>query len=438
MRSSDASWRVAWWLVVAVGWGLSACQQLPTSTQSGSSAEGVTALFSPAPLVTGSGASCTSTDAEGTPCDDGLTCTLGETCHAGACQPSAQATCTPGSSVSFYLSYDNGSMADIAGGPRTPQQGPVAIVPAEGLFGPGIDGSTTVEMSYGDPTGTSISLAKPGSLSYWMKTQDGHVPVGILTFDRFPRTNLFAVDHGPIGAGADVYFDAGGGVQAVETSVSGVPLSSWANDGFWHLVVINWTPTKLAVSVDGGPLMVNAVDWLKSDHAFDPGVGSQIYAGGSNLGSGYYHGSADEFIILNRPMSSAEIAWYWSQRNAGGPSVRNPAPEHFNANVTACNRWDDLDPSTTDACTKVTGITHALEPNPPIPCVGDALSDDNLWVNLAHCLSASQSSDLGPAFGAGRAVDGVISADSVAQTAVSDRPTMRFGRGRRRLRRSQR
>ena len=43
-------------------------------------------------------------------------------------------------------------------------------------------------------------------------------------------------------------------------------------------------------------------------------------------------------------------------------------------------------------------------------------------MNLAHCLPALQSSDLGPAFGAGRAVDGVISAADAAQTAFSDRP----------------
>ena len=118
MRSSSASFRAAWQVVVAAGWALSACQQLPTTTQSNLS------VTSPSPqdlLVTGSGTSCTSTDADGTPCNDGLTCALGETCHAGACQPSPQATCTTGSSVSFYLSYDNGSMADIAGGSMTPQ-----------------------------------------------------------------------------------------------------------------------------------------------------------------------------------------------------------------------------------------------------------------------------------------------------------------------------
>jgi hypothetical protein len=281
------------------------------------------------------------------------------------CQPSAPATCASGNSVTFYQSYDNGTTLDIAGGSKTPRGSP-AIIAASGLFGPGIHGDTTSEVSYEDPTGTSISLAKPGSLSYWVKTDDGHIPMGFQVFDGFSRVNFFAVDHGSIGAGVDVYFHIGNatGPQTIQTAPSWVPLSSWANDGRWHLVVINWSAPKIGVSVDGGPLALTDVDWMQGDHVFASGVGSLIYAGGTNVGPGGYRGVGDEMIVLNRPMTTAEIQWYWGQRTAGGPTVKNPAVAHFNATPAACNQWDDLNPCTADACSVASGPTHTPTTDP--------------------------------------------------------------------------
>lgn len=108
---------------------------------------------------------------DGQACNDGNVCTLGETCQAGVCKQAPTITCVAGDSVTFYQSFENGTTVEIAGGPKIPYDGPTTIVEAPGLFGKGADGSTSANISYGDATGTSINLAKPGSLSYWFKNE---------------------------------------------------------------------------------------------------------------------------------------------------------------------------------------------------------------------------------------------------------------------------
>ena len=205
--------------------------------------------------------------------------------------------------------------------------------------------------------------------SYWFKTNDGHLPVSIEIFDAYSQTNLFLVDNGAIGIGALIYYvQPGQTTQTVVAAVSGVPVAPMAGDGRWHLLVINWTPKSIGVSVDGAAPAITPVSWLVPGHVFGATNGTSVYAGGSG-----YSGVGDEVMILNRTMTASEIQWYWNQGPAaGGGANPNPAVAYFNGPAAvACNPWDDQQPCTADACTPAGGITHTAA------APGTSCSDQN-------------------------------------------------------------
>src|SRR6266540_1700891 len=309
----------------------------------------------------GNGASCPGDGklSDGTTCSDGDACTFGETCQAGACKVGPGSKCVTGNSVSFHISYDHGYTADVPSGAPTPTPS-MPFVEAQGLFGKGIDSQSDAFASYGDASGVSANLKRPGSASYWFKSNDGHLPTGFAIYDVYARANLYIVEYNQTQVGVLLaYMPPDGallwqsvGVQTVQPSM---------NNGGWHLIVVNWSPTAVGVSIDGANPDVMTVDWMAAGRRFGPDPngfgGATIFTGGSNTGSNPYSGVVDEVIVLNRPMTIAEIQWYWAQRGSGGPGAVNPAVAHFNATPTACNQWDDLNQCTTDAC-PAGGPTH--------------------------------------------------------------------------------
>jgi len=294
---------------------------------------------------------------DGTACDDQDVCTFGESCQAGLCKTGPGTTCVTGDSVTLYLSYEQGYVADISGGPTTPQTR-YPFVGRPGLFGQAIDSQSQYDVGYGDTSGVTANLTRPGSLSFWFKTEDGELPTLPAIYDSYARVNIYIIKYLQ---GIGVVVANGGRVTpAVEWTVPvGVFPQPPFSDGAWHLVVVDWTPSAMGVSVDGGPLAFTPVDWLSLSHRFGPPGPGVFWTGGSNLGTGSpVSGGMDEVILLNRPMTDAEIQWYWAQRLTAGPGVANPAVAHFNATPTACNTWDDLNPCTADACSATGGITH--------------------------------------------------------------------------------
>ena len=336
-----------------------------------------------AELCTGTSAVCP-VDAkkpDGASCSDGDRCTLGEICQAGSCQRGSADICAPGNSVTFYQSFDHGATVDIAGGAKTPNESD-PFIPAEGLFGGAVDGSTTPWLSYHDtPTSRSISLAKPGSASFWVKIYPDYIPACFIEVqDGHTATNMYICDHGsPSGIGIeDYYADPATGAQQYIAHLSMVSPTNWAGDGQWHLVVVNWSPTTFAISVDAGPPTLFDTPWLGPDHIFYADAGSAIYLGGSD--QGYAEGYAkDEMIILDRPMSTAEIQWYYAQRSTGGSMVPNPAIAYLNAAGSACTSSDDLNPCTADACDPVGGATHVKL------AAGTPCSDGNVCNGAETC-----------------------------------------------------
>jgi RHS repeat-associated protein len=346
-----------------------------------------------------------------TPCSDGNACTLGESCQAGLCKQPSRAACGAGNNVTFYTSYEQGSTADITDGSHASFT-PVTFLAAPGLFGQGMSAATSSEMLY--LTTAAASLAKPGSASFWFKTNDGHLPVSLEMFDAYTQTNLFLVDNGTVGLGALIYYvKPGQTTTTVAGGMSGVPVASMAGDGRWHLFVVNWTPTAIGVSIDGAVPVVTATDWLAPGHVFGTVNGTSIYAGGSN-----YNGSGDEVLILNRTMTAQEIQWYWSQGPAaGGGANPNPAIAYFNGSGAAsCNQWDDLQPCTTDACTAGGGVTHAaIAP-------GTSCSDQNVCNGVETCNASGQCVASAPAVDDGVActVDTCSYAGGIVHTTITD------------------
>jgi len=328
--------------------------------------------------------------ADGTACDDGNPCTRLDSCQAGTCVQSPTSVCTGGgSNVTFYQSYDHGTTLDIAGGSKTSAVSD-PLVPAPGLFGVAADWSTTPWLLYNDTTGTSADLAKPGSLSYWMKVgPQGLISGSIAIYDIYTHINLYAVDNGPtLGMGALIAFAAPDGSPRWAGAWSNVSVASWAGDDKWHLIVINWSTDYVGVSVDGAVPVRTAVDWQEPDHVYDHAVGSAIYMGGSLAGGG----ATDEFIILNRPMTAAEIQWYYNNGRNGGQAGANPAIAYFSTG-TACNPWEDLNPCTIDACDPATGgVSHAPAMN-GITCSNGNACNSGAVCSAGVCTSPAPQDD---------------------------------------------
>jgi len=257
------------------------------------------------------------------------------------CNSFVAESCGSGNSVTFYQSFENGTTVDIAGSATTPVRNATAIVEAPGLFGKGMDGSTTADIFYVDGTGRSVNFANPGSVSYWFKNEStvGGEPLSFVAIDSDAHVKLVVSGGADYLAAYIEYADANNGGTGTSATLFGYPGMSGLAVGQWHLVVVNWTFDQIGVSVDGGPPTVSAVNWLAGNHVYGPNVDELIgVAGTMSVPGQFYPGAGDEVIVMNRPMTNEEIQWYWAQRSLGGPNSVNPAVGHFNSASTACSQ----------------------------------------------------------------------------------------------------
>jgi hypothetical protein len=305
-----------------------------------------------------------------TTCSDGNFCNGIETCQNGVCteeQAGAATTCAPDTQVTFYQSFNSGTtLVEIAtGGQRTPNADnwTAPLFPAPGLFGGGIQSETEPWLSYraldyANPP--SVSFSKPGSASLWVKMNENYVPGQFF---------IAYSGYGYLSAG-----DSETGMWARLDSVRSITMPrppSWRPDGQWHLVVVNWSLSGVAMIVDG------------VSSAVSPGLpplaptvletANVVVAGGSGAGA-----VRDELLYLNRPLTSEEISWYYAQRLTASGSV-NPAVARFDDDPAGCNAADDLNPCTVDSCDLVAGFVHSNVQ------AGTSCSDQNACNGIEVC-----------------------------------------------------
>jgi len=333
-----------------------------------------------------SGACSTLARADWTLCSDGNACNGLETCQQGVCTPEplgAATTCASGTTVTFYQSFnDADTTADIGVSGSTAVGNNFALT--GGLFGSALDQSVENDIHYDtySPAANpgNITLSKPGSVSMWINP-GGDAAVYFLAYSGGRK--LFIVDYAtsPAAVGATLEdWSTAPGSRRAQTFSNG-PGGNWRSDGQWHLLVVNWGRGTLELSVDGVWSAVATDTWANVPESSWTGGVSQFLPGPYWPGAG---GSSrkDELMILNRPMTHEEVAWYYAQRSSGGAGSPNPALGRFASDSTSCNAFDDLNPCTADACDAATGtISHSNVQD------GTSCSDGNMCNGEETCQS---------------------------------------------------
>jgi hypothetical protein len=253
--------------------------------------------------------------ANGTACEDGFACSTGDTCQSGACVGGTPAAC---GAVTFYEPYESSAgVATIARGAHTISE-PGVIQQRPGPFG---YAETTKTEQLRWTKASNVTLAQPGSLSFWVRPIDWHQSRMLAIVLDWENNLRSVIENYEGGMYANLENSATNQVASVWLQGS---TTNWAKDSSWHLVVVNWDASSISLSLDGAAPTTSTVPW--SPPASIPGGGGYLYAAG--MGN-IYNGFAllDEMLVLNRKMTSAEMGWVWSTRLA--PRVPNPAVTYF-------------------------------------------------------------------------------------------------------------
>ncbi len=207
--------------------------------------------------------------------------------------------------VLFLASFDDGQFAaEMAVAEHAPLYSTDGAGIADGLFGKALTGGQVVYHG-----AANLPLATTGSLLLWVcpldwreRDREGYLwwvqawGKGRLLIG---RQGQWKKPKRP----ASVYFHANapGDKRGLGTHVSGPGgWHDWPNHT-WHLVVVNWTVGRMEISVDGGPLRGRVIGRLGDCQRFS--------VGGKQPGGARY--LLDDVMILDRPLSGAEINWVW-------------------------------------------------------------------------------------------------------------------------------
>ena len=307
-------------------------------------------------------------------CADANMCDGVETCQAGLCThetPGGATTCSGGTRVTFYQSFDNDTTVDIAASSAVARE-PDHLIKVPGLFGMAEDPATNPWLSYATLTQTiptNIVLSKPGSVSMWLRPASGFERATLFeAFDNNAALELFVTASAADGINATL--QDGAGLTVVSSN------GTWTPDDRWHLVVVNWSRYSIAVSVDAGAPVVAPTNKLVTlPLAIDPtNLGNLVSPMAGQTGY-----AKDELIVLNRPLTLADIQWYYGQRLNVNPALPNPAIARFQADATNCDLADDLNPCTVDACSATGGVTHVAA------AAGTLCDDGDPCTTADHC-----------------------------------------------------
>ena len=213
-----------------------------------------------------------------------------------------------GPAVSFYQSCNHLPMvATMSCGDGAPTVAGVVCLRA-GLYGRAL---LTGKAAVSYAARGNINLSRGGSLALWLCAYHWQDMKKHLPYIFFVQVN----DHG-----RQLLIGRMGVLQnheALEVYLAGAKKSvcivpgntlQWKNRQ-WHLLVVNWTAGSVEVSLDGGVWQQSAPPSLEHLHG-PPG----------QLTLGDVHASLkqrcllDEFMVLNRPMSMAEVRWLYRQK----------------------------------------------------------------------------------------------------------------------------
>ena len=224
--------------------------------------------------------------------------------------------------VVFLASFDDGRFAaEMAVGEHAPVSVTDDASVTDGLFGKALTGGQVVY------TGSAnLPLATTGSVLFWVcpldwreREREGYLWwIQSLGKGRLliGRQGQWRTPERP--ASVYCHANAPGEEKGVGTHISGHGgWHDWPNDT-WHLVVVNWTVGRMEISVDGGALCGRVVGRLGDCQRFS-------VAGKQPDGSRYL---LDDVMVLDRPLSAAEIVWVWKAM----PADRTRGAGHHRGN----------------------------------------------------------------------------------------------------------
>jgi len=230
------------------------------------------------------------------------------------------------SAVTFYLSFDEGLMPDLAAGDKyTPKvHGNYARTHKRPALAPGLLGRALV-LGTGSamyPAQGNAALARRGAMAFWIRPEqwkrdkDGNC-VFIYAGRHFVverQGPLPGPDGRPRRRACILCIGSGKG-QKRATSIAASDLKS----GVWHFFVVNWSWPRLELSIDAAAPMAKATAGPPPSNAFP------WFSVGSRGGS---RALMDELLIFRRPLTPAEIqSLYESLRPLPKETVLPSSPQ---------------------------------------------------------------------------------------------------------------
>lgn len=222
--------------------------------------------------------------------------------------------------IVFYASFDQGLEAEISSSEAPAPAGSCAEFVRGGgdPFVPGIFGkalkSSEHELFY--DLGKEPWISQSGGIVLWLavhqRTKDDYPYFWPILVRAGKRLVLAGQMGDPLNKRA-VYAYTEGEEQKV-SAIQG-NMMEWA-EGEWHLMVVNWRPNAVEISVDGRPAVRGE---LKQAVNFE-GEQNRLYIS-SPLPADADTFRIDEVMLFKRPLDTAEIEWIQTH----APLVRKPA-----------------------------------------------------------------------------------------------------------------
>ncbi len=205
--------------------------------------------------------------------------------------------------ITFLASFDDGlAAAEMAAGSHAPRSVQEELQLAPGIFGQALAGGTLSFSGDGN-----FRFGSTGTLLFWISPVDwreGENEGYQWWFQSSGEgSGLLIGRQGEIVGKrrATVYYHATtAGRKAGGEHIGGGGWRDWPN-GSWHLIVVTWQLGRIGISVDGSRPRAGEVGELTPQVWFN--IGRKQADGG--------HFLLDDFMILDRPLTAAEIAIIW-------------------------------------------------------------------------------------------------------------------------------
>ena len=224
--------------------------------------------------------------------------------------PTVAAATPPRESSGFSLSAEQGALADTPSGRLAPVATHGALVTGAGRFGRALRLGAAGgggELEY--PLRGCVDFARPGSLRFWVRPADwSTADAAYVPFVRAasPPAGVFVVERNTRapGGGEDLlvgFFGIAGGRERYVSLRSAV---RWGAAD-WHFVAVSWDARGFAASLDGQPLVREAVPegWIARAFPTVARADGRWLVGDLGRASTWI----DELAVAPKPLSDADI-----------------------------------------------------------------------------------------------------------------------------------